>query len=79
MTKTKNLKIQYASRCTSIGYQSHYSYYPKIQIQGKWLENLGFHIGDNVKIEYEEGCIRITPAAQSLSMVAENESEYCTK
>ena len=34
---------------------------PKIQMEGKWLEELGFSIGDIVAVEYENGCIRIRP------------------
>ena len=76
MTKTKNIKVQYSSRCTGSGYYSHYKNYPKIQMEGKWLEELGFHIGDSLQIEYEEGSIRITPAPKPLMMVAEQETSY---
>ena len=76
MTKTKNIKVQYTSRCSGYGYNSHYTDYPKIQMEGKWLEELGFHIGDSLQIEYAEGSIRITPAPQPLMMVAEQETNY---
>ena len=78
MTKTKNIKVQYSSRCTSSSYMygSRYTSYPKIQMEGKWLEALGFHVGDQLQVEYEEGCIRITPAPQPVMMVAEPTSEY---
>ncbi len=76
MTKTKNIKVQYSSRCTGSGYGSRYAYHPKIQMEGKWLEELGFHIGDSLQIEYEEGSIRITPAPNTLMMVAEQETSY---
>ena len=79
MTKTKNIKVQYSSRCTGSGYYSRYKNYPKIQMEGKWLEELGFHIGDSLQIEYEEGSIRITPAPKPLMMVAEQETSYITK
>ena len=76
MTKTKNIKVQYSSRCSGSGYGSRYTYHPKIQMEGKWLEELGFHIGDSLKVEYEEGSIRITPASKPLMMVAEQETSY---
>ena len=76
MTKTKNIKVQYSSRCSGSGYGSRYTYHPKIQMEGKWLEELGFHIGDRLQIEYEEGSIRITPVPKPLMMVAEQETSY---
>lgn len=54
---TKNIKIQYSTR-----YNIRNSYsVPKIQMEGKWLEDLGFSIGDTVAVEYEKGCIQIRP------------------
>ena len=78
MTKTKKIKVQYSSRCTSSSYMygSRYTSYPKIQMEGKWLEALGFHVGDQLQVEYEEGCIRITPAPQPVMMVAEPAADY---
>ncbi len=80
--KKKNIKVQYSSRCTSSGYfgGSRYSTYPKIQMEGKWLEALGFHIGDALTVEYEEGSIRITSAAPECipAMVAEPVQKYGT-
>ena len=57
MAKTKNIKVAYSNRygnrsCTT---------YPKIQMEGKWLEELGFTIGTRLMVEYEEGSIRIRP------------------
>lgn len=52
--KTKNIKVQYSSR-----YQSGFA--PKIQMEGRWLEKLGFPIGTYLVVEYEEGSIRIRP------------------
>lgn len=37
---------------------------PRIQLQGKWLEQLGFHIGDTVNVTYQDNQIilqTITP------------------
>lgn len=53
----KNTKIQYASRYSG----NHYSYVPKIQLQGKWLEKIGFSIGDTVAVEYSDYAIIIRP------------------
>ena len=32
-------------------------------MEGKWLETLGFHIGDVIQAAYEEGSIHISLAA----------------
>lgn len=57
MAKTKNIKVIYSNRCGNRTYAT----YPKIQMEGKWLEDLGFTIGKRLKVEYEEGSIRIRP------------------
>lgn len=51
----KNIKVVYTSRSTQKGYTT----VPKIQIEGKWLEDLGFSIGDTIAVEYQEGSITI--------------------
>ena len=82
MTKTKNIKVQYSSRTASSSYaygSTRYTSYPKIQMEGKWLEALGFHVGDQLKVEYEEGSIRISLAPQPVMMVAEPASDYGKK
>lgn len=78
MTKTKNIKVQYSSRANYGSYYRPTSYtsYPKIQMEGKWLEALGFHVGDRLQVEYEEGSIRITLALEPAMMVAEPTAEY---
>lgn len=80
MTKTKNIKVQYSSRCTGGSYYggSRYTSYPKIQMEGKWLEALGFHVGDMLQVEYEEGFIHISPVMQPepVMMVAEPSVGY---
>ena len=50
MTKTKNIKVQYSSHMTISSYHGggHYSNYPKIQMEVKWLEPLGFHVVDQL-------------------------------
>lgn len=52
--KTKNIKVVYTNR------YSHGTV-PKIQMEGKWLEELGFTIGTALIVEYEENSIRIRP------------------
>ena len=47
----KNIKIQYTNRHTG----NHESRVPKIQMEGRWLENIGFTIGYTVSVEYNEG------------------------
>lgn len=53
--KSKTIKVIYSSRQS----RNSYNLLPKIQVEGNWLEALGFHIGDPVKVEYEEGSIHI--------------------
>lgn len=81
MTKTKNIKVQYSSRMSGgSGYygSSRYTSYPKIQMEGKWLQELGFNVGDKLNVEYEEGSIRISLAPQEVLMVAEPAAKYGT-
>lgn len=52
--KTKTIKVIYSTR------QSRNNQpLPKIQIEGNWLEALGFNVGDPLRVEYEEGSIHI--------------------
>lgn len=53
--KTKTIKVIYSSRQS----RDAYNLLPKIQVEGNWIEALGFHIGDSVQVEYEEGSIHI--------------------
>lgn len=76
--KSKKMKVLYSARskqtlCTW-GRESYYTATPKISMEGKWLEALGFHIGDAIKVSYEDNCIRITPV-----MVCEPAAEYDAK
>lgn len=32
---------------------------PRIQLQGKWLENIGFHIGEHFTVSYDQNQIII--------------------
>ena len=51
--KQKNIKVAYTSRCTG----GSYTQVPKIQMEGRWLEELGFSIGSTIVVEYDEGSI----------------------
>ena len=60
--QTKKMKVQYSSRARqgkNHYFGSGYIETPKIQMEGKWLEALGFHIGDRLQVDYEEGAIHI--------------------
>lgn len=61
--KTKQMKVLYASRSSSKRYigGNTYTCTPKISMEGKWLEELGFHIGDAIQVFYEDNCIRLPP------------------
>lgn len=45
--------------CAQSGY--HYKSTPAIRLMGQWLETAGFHIGDPVLVECEDGKLIITP------------------
>ena len=83
--QTKKMKVQYSSRARqskSHYFGSGYIETPKIQMEGKWLEALGFHIGDAIRVAYEEGSIHISLAslAQSESaMACDIRAEYASK
>lgn len=79
--KTKNIKVVYTNRypqslgvrhtgtgpCTEV---------PKIQMEGRWLEQLGFTIGAPLIVEYEEGSIHIrTLTAEELAAKEQREAE----
>lgn len=76
----RNLTVYYNS-----GYciGKTYSPTPKIILQGKWLENLGFSIGSKMVVTCEEGWLVIEKASSlemaqkdAVSMVAENDKPY---
>ena len=45
-----------------------YQQVPTVMLQGKWLEQLGFAIGDFVSVSCENGKIIITPDAEKVAM-----------
>lgn len=55
--KTKNIKVVYTSRYS----KGDFSPVPKVQMEGRWLEDLGFSIGTPLIVEYGEGTIHIRP------------------
>ena len=50
----RNMKV-----CGQSGYK--YETVPAITLKGKWLEELGFHLGDYVQVKCENGQMIITP------------------
>ncbi len=51
--KTKSIKVAYTSRYSG----GSYAPVPKVQMEGRWLEQLGFTIGAPLIVEYGEGSI----------------------
>lgn len=76
--KTKQIKVRYSNRSWGSYRESKYSTSPCISMEGKWLETIGFHIGEQIQVDYEDGMIKIYPASKksSTSMVAETTSSY---
>ena len=50
----RNMKV-----CGQSGYK--YETVPAITLKGKWLEELGFHLGDYVQVKCKNGQLIITP------------------
>ena len=73
--KSKLIKVITSSRLTypknPFYEDTKYIRTPKIQIEGNWLESLGFHIGDRLQVDYEEGSIHIHPAPPESEYPAE--------
>ena len=69
---TKNIKVVYTSRYS----RGSYAPVPKVQMEGRWLEELGFSIGTPLIVEYEEGSIRIrTLTADELAEKEQREAQ----
>ncbi len=83
--QTKKMKVQYFSRARqgkNHYFGNGYTETPKIQMEGKWLEALSFHIGDVIQMAYEEGSIHISLVPQTQSeyaMVCDTKAEYASK
>lgn len=69
--KTKFIKIQHSCSRMEL---------PKISIEGKWLEDIGFHIGDMLQVKYTDRniCISHAPSVQPLA-VNEPDTAYLAK
>ena len=68
MAKKRSIKVYGQS-----GYK--YQETPTIMLKGKWLEELGFKIGDYISIACEDGRLVITPDAERAAVKAA-EAEY---
>ena len=69
---TKNIKVLYTSRYS----RGSYAPVPKVQMEGRWLEELGFSIGAPLIVEYEKGSIRIrTLTAEELAAKEQREAQ----
>ena len=79
--KTKNIKVVYTYRHYQSGGTLHTdtgpcTAVPKIQMEGHWLEALGFSIGAPLIVEYEEGSIHIrTLTAEELAAKEQREAQ----
>ena len=79
--KTKNIKVVYTYRHHQSGGVLHSgtgpcTAVPKIQMEGHWLEALGFSIGAPLIVEYEEGSIHIrTLTAEELAAKEQLEAQ----
>lgn len=79
--KTKNIKVVYTNRCSQSRGVRHsgtgpFTAVPKIQMEGWWLEQLGFTIGTPLIVEYEEGSIHIrTLTAEELAAKEQREAQ----
>lgn len=78
--KAKTIKVAYSSQTRKgndpVFRNTRDVIVPKIQIQGKWLEELGFHIGDRLTVEYGDGAIHIRSAEPEACMVCEPAATY---
>lgn len=76
--KQKKIKVAYTSRSTG----GSFTQVPKIQMEGRWLEDLGFSIGSTIVVEYDDNSIRIrqmTEEEQAGRRRAEIEKELASK
>ena len=62
MAKKRSIKVYGQS-----GYK--YQETPTIMLKGKWLEELGFEVGDYITVSCEDGRIIITPDAERAALV----------
>lgn len=62
--KIKSIKVLYSNA---------HNDRPKISMEGKWLEQLGFHIGDKLLVSYGDRFIFISHAVDKEQILAVNE------
>lgn len=55
----RKLKIGYNTRSTGLYNSAKTKFFPKIVIQGNWLEKAGFRIGEHTQLTIENGKIEI--------------------
>lgn len=61
-------------KTVKISRSNAYADRPKISMEGKWLEQIGFHIGDKLKVSYGNGFIFISHAVDMKRMLTVNDS-----
>lgn len=62
MKEERTLTVGTRSKTDYCGWQTRYHEYPQISLTGKWLNELGIHAGDKVKVQIKDGQITITKA-----------------
>ena len=74
---TKNITVTYVGR----RHGNLYSTVPKLQMEGAWLEELGFTIGSSAAVEYGDGVItiRLTKAAPQPASAEHRKSQMRQK
>ena len=81
--KPRWMKVLYATRRKKEGplQEAFYMQYPKISMEGEWLEELGFHIGDRLFLECGYGYINIRPVetGAQAAMVCEPSDGYASR
>lgn len=80
----KKMKVQYficTRQSKSHYFGSGYIETRKIQMEGKWPEALGFHIGNAIQVAYEDGFIHISLVAlkqSKPSTVCDTKARYAS-
>mgnify|MGYP002512495915 CR=1 FL=1 len=81
--KLRQVKVLYTTHMKKQGSLQTpvYTQNPRISLEGKWLEELGFHIGDRILLECGDGYINIRPAGDwgQAAMVCEASEVYALK
>ena len=61
----RKLKVGYSTRENGTRYTRSTKYFPKILLQGNWLQQAGFNVGDETALFVEPGKIKITLTQQA--------------